>query len=293
MSRDSVYRSEAARRRIHTLYREAMDRLAIDHETRDLRTPFGRTRVTLAGPVTAPPLLVLHGIHASGPYNLALIRPLVDHFRILSPDVPGQAGMSAERPVPRKNHGYGRWMLAVLDALGADRIAVAGMSFGGAIAMDAAAIAPERLSALVLTVPVGILPIPWFRAARTLAPRWIAYHHRPDEAHLRRAVAPLMDDYEADVAHFFGATLREMHWAAVPPGPFRPPELRAFAHPTLVVGARDDLIAPGARLLPRARRLFSNLETFEVPARHIPSSPHRKTICEKARAFLERAVPGD
>jgi len=58
----------------------------------------------------------------------------------------------------RTEPGAGRFahhrdLLAVLDALGIERAVLAGASFGGLVALDAAAVAPQRVVALVLQAP--------------------------------------------------------------------------------------------------------------------------------------------
>ena len=85
------------------------------------------------------------------------LRPLADAgFRAVAPDLPGfgQAALAEGEQAPWTD------VLDTLDALAIDRAALVGNSFGGAVALRVAAVAPERVSALVLvsTPAPGIEP---------------------------------------------------------------------------------------------------------------------------------------
>jgi pimeloyl-ACP methyl ester carboxylesterase len=70
-------------------------------------------------------------------------------FRVLAPDLPGH-GRSAGAP-PASVEAAADWIVALLDAAGVDRAALAGHSLGALIATDVAArAAPARVSRLAL-----------------------------------------------------------------------------------------------------------------------------------------------
>lgn len=60
-----------------------------------------------------------------------------------------------ETPVPTSSWSDADDVLALLDHLGLDAVSVVGSSYGGAIAMELATIAPQRISRLVLLCPGG------------------------------------------------------------------------------------------------------------------------------------------
>jgi pimeloyl-ACP methyl ester carboxylesterase len=106
------------------------------------------------GPDDGVPLLQLHalGPAASGALVGLMAAPLVERgVRILAPDGPGFGG---SEPLPQPDDYAvpalaGRtWALA--DALGLDRVMLAGHSWGGAIACHMAATEPARVRALIL-----------------------------------------------------------------------------------------------------------------------------------------------
>ena len=106
------------------------------------------------GPADGVPLLQLHalGPAASGALVGLMAAPLVERgVRIVAPDGPGFGG---SEPLPDPD-AYAvpelatrTWALG--DALGLERVLLAGHSWGGAIACHMAAAAPARVRALVL-----------------------------------------------------------------------------------------------------------------------------------------------
>jgi pimeloyl-ACP methyl ester carboxylesterase len=109
-----------------------------------------------------PPLLLLHGLGASGfswRHNLA---PLGRHFRVLAPDLPphgrSPAPLSGDYSLKALTSG----VIGFLDRRGLSRVAVAGNSLGGSLALLLARDYPERIAALVLLAPAAALTrLPW------------------------------------------------------------------------------------------------------------------------------------
>ncbi len=115
---------------------------------------------------SGPPLLLLHGLLGySFSWRFAL-PVLAEKATVYAVDMPG-AGFS-DRP----SHASGSFrahserLLRFLDSIGVDSCDLLGTSHGGAIAMRAAALAPERVRSLILVAPVN----PWSAHGRRLAP---------------------------------------------------------------------------------------------------------------------------
>jgi 3-oxoadipate enol-lactonase len=101
------------------------------------------------GPQDAPPLLMLHSLGTDGRVWEPQAEALATRFRVLRPDLRGH-GLTDVTPGPYTIAGMARDVLAALDALGIDRLPVAGLSIGGMIAQNLAHQAPERVTSLVL-----------------------------------------------------------------------------------------------------------------------------------------------
>lgn len=101
-----------------------------------------------------PTVLLLHGSPGSADDLDAVARALAQTYRTLTPDLLC-AGYSAHPP-DCGAAAQARAMLALLDATGADRTFVFAHSYGGAVAIELARSAPERVRALVSYGGIGI-----------------------------------------------------------------------------------------------------------------------------------------
>ena len=94
-----VYRNEAGRQQISSLYSRTLEALPFAHQELDVRTSsFGRVHVVVCGPPQAPPLMLWHGAAAPAPFMLTDCKPLAERYRIYAPDLPcqGNRGLTAQ-----------------------------------------------------------------------------------------------------------------------------------------------------------------------------------------------------
>jgi pimeloyl-ACP methyl ester carboxylesterase len=99
------------------------------------------------GPEGAPVIVFVHGTRVTKSSWRAVTSRLGDCYRCVSVDLPGHGAM-ADRPFNLE--AAVDVVDAALDAEGADRAVVVGLSLGGYVAMAAAARRPERVRGLVL-----------------------------------------------------------------------------------------------------------------------------------------------
>lgn len=112
-----------------------------------------------------PCVVFLHGaMNDHSVWNL-LARWCAHHgFGVLAPDLPGH--MRSEGPALTSVEAMADWLLALLDAAGVQRAALAGQSLGSLVALEAAGRAPERATRLIMlgtcypmTVPEVLLEL--------------------------------------------------------------------------------------------------------------------------------------
>jgi lipase len=105
---------------------------------------------------TGPTVLAAHGITASHMAWLEVAGQLPG-LTLIAPDLRGR-GRSSQLPGPYDFDAHVSDLVAVLDAVGATRVVVAGHSMGGFVAVRLAGDHPERVSRLVLVdggLPLG------------------------------------------------------------------------------------------------------------------------------------------
>jgi 3-oxoadipate enol-lactonase len=202
------------------------------------------------GPADAPLLVLGPSLGANLSAWDVQAAALSDSHRVVRYDHRGH-GRSPAPPGPYEIADLGRDVLAVLDALGAERAHFGGLSLGGMVAMWIASHAPERVDRLVLCCTSARLGPPemWQERARVvreqglaaIAPgvveRWITpAGHAADPERTRRLEAMLAANDPQGYAECCGAIERMDLTGALP----------AISAPTLVIGGAQDRSTPPA-----------------------------------------------
>lgn len=102
------------------------------------------------------PVVFLHGSPGSGD-NADRLAPglLADGRRVIAPDLPGFGRSDRDLPdIGARAHA--RYVLALMDALGVERAHAVGWSNGGAVALNMADLAPDRVASMTLIASVGV-----------------------------------------------------------------------------------------------------------------------------------------
>ncbi|MFD1659060.1 alpha/beta fold hydrolase [Streptomyces caeni] len=243
---------------------------------------------------TGSPVVLVHG---SGPgvtayANWRLTIPaLAERMRVLAPDMAG-FGFS-ERP-EGVSYGLDLWvdqLVGFLDALELPSASIVGNSFGGAIALRAAARHPERVDRLVLMGSAGVpfhltegegLDAVWgyqpsIENMRRLLD--IFAHSRElvtDELAEVRYRASVQPGFQEAFSAMFPAPRQRWADALVTPDE----EISALPHRTLIVHGREDQVIPPANSL----RL---LELIPAAQLHVFGHCGHWTQIEWADAFNE------
>jgi 2-hydroxy-6-oxonona-2,4-dienedioate hydrolase len=103
------------------------------------------------------PLLMIHGSGGGHDQGMAWARPLTaDGIRVIAMSRFGY--LRTPRPADASPEAQADAHVCLLDALGIDKAAIVGVSAGGPSAMQTAIRHPERVTALVLVVPIAYKP---------------------------------------------------------------------------------------------------------------------------------------
>ncbi len=105
-----------------------------------------------------PTIAFVHGALNDHSVFTLLARWAAHHgFGVLALDLPGH--MRSAGPALSSVEAMADWLLAVLDAAGVDRAALAGHSLGSLVALEAAARAPERATRLLMFGTAVPMPV--------------------------------------------------------------------------------------------------------------------------------------
>ena len=270
-----------------------------------------RLNVEVLGPEDGPVLIAHHGGGGIGSLAepKATFGPLADRFRVVVFDARG-CGLSEGIP-PYSHEQWAADVDGLRQWIGAEKIVVAGGSYGGFIALEYAVRYPEHVSAIILrdTSADGSNLELAFENARNQDrveidwERFNRYWHGEvhDDADLKQLWSELIPlyDYEYDpekstAAVEAGIYRHEAHnwcfqhnWGAYD----LKADLPSVTVPTLVTVGRKDWVTPVsssetiASLMPNAE-----LVIFERSG-HSPQVEERELFQQTIRAFADRAVP--
>ncbi|RZJ07503.1 MAG: alpha/beta fold hydrolase [Acidovorax sp.] len=103
------------------------------------------------------PIVLLHGIFAEKDHWVDFARPLTSQHRVIAPDIPGFGESTRRDDQPYDYAAHTARLAAFLDALGLQRVHLAGNSMGGTIAALFAVQHPERVASVAfIGAPHGI-----------------------------------------------------------------------------------------------------------------------------------------
>lgn len=284
-----VWKNEAARGRLEEWYERFRARIPAPTEGRSVPTRHGPSHVLLAGPADAPPLVVLHAMRTGSAHLLSELGPLLDRFRVVAPDLPGQSVRGPQVRLSLRDDAHALWLRDVLDGLGLGTVDLFGVSWGGFVARLAASTFPDRVRRLALLVPAGIASGSVWKGLTRMALPMLRYRLRPTEANLRRLLDPLITTWDADWAAYMGDTLRDMPMDLRIPPVATDDELRRLTMPVLVIGAADDLSFPGEAVVRRVKAVVPHAEGEVIPgSKHCPpTTPEfRSWLAGRLSAFL-------
>jgi pimeloyl-ACP methyl ester carboxylesterase len=125
-----------------------------------LRTPVGKLSVLSAG--QGETLLCAHGLGGTKASFLPTVSALADSYRVVALDLPGFGESSKPIGAPYDAPWFARSMFATMDALGLEKVHLAGNSMGGRVAIEAGLMDRERIESLVLLSPA----LAWLRDRR-------------------------------------------------------------------------------------------------------------------------------
>ena len=270
-----------------------------------------RLRVEDLGPKDAPLIIAHHGGGGIGSLKEPrdTFGPLSDEYRVIVFDA---RGCGTSEAVPPYSH---QQRAADVDALrewaGAEKVTVAGGSYGGFIAMEYALAYPERIQALMLrdTAADGKNLEVAFENARNqnrIEIQWDNFNRYwtgriRDDADLKQCWSEMIGLYDHDYDP-------ERSTRAVEEGTYRheahnwcfqhnwgnydlKDRLGSIAVPVLVTVGRHDWVTPVScsetisRLVPNAE-----LVIFEKSG-HSPQKEERELFQQVIRSFMHRAVP--
>lgn len=278
MPSSSIYRSRAARERVHEWCEERLAAWPAPHLRRQVATSAGLTSVVRTEPVPKPgraAIVLIPGTNMNAAVSLAFAEALSRVAPLIVLDVPGQPGLSAgERPHRHRMNAYGRWLTEILPQVASEPAVVVGHSLGGAIALASGS---ELIAGRVLVSTAGLVRLRVGASVLGATAPWLLRPSVPRAERLVRHMsspgAPVSDELSRWMA-LVGTSCR----SSLAPSPLPAAVLaRARRVPNMVAAGSDDVFLPPARLGPAAEQwLGTDLRVVDGAGHLLPEeSPER------------------
>jgi pimeloyl-ACP methyl ester carboxylesterase len=246
-------------------YDAAIKRWPVPYEEMNISSRFGLTHVVVSGPRDAPPLVLLHGYWATLTMWTPNVADFTKDYRVYAVDVMGQPSKSIPGEPIRNAEDYVAWLTATLNGLHLDRVSLAGMSYGGWIALTYAVAAPERVQKLVLLSPAGSL-LPIVRQFSLRAMLMLFFPTRFTTNSFMGWLS-IKDNPGDNIVELMYLGLKHFRMPqGVMPTVFSDSDLRALHVPTLLLLGEREVIYDPAIALARARELCPDFEGDLVPS---------------------------
>lgn len=242
-----------------------------------------------------PAVLLLHAFPLSGAMWRAQVAALRDRYRLIVPDLRGFGGSDAP-PGSYTMDQQADDVVALLDQLGLDQVALCGLSMGGYIALALMRSHPARVRALALCDTRAGADSEEGKAGREANAR-LAEERGPAaiaDKMIPGLVAPgapqeLRDELRALIvansADGIAGALRGMAQR-----PDSAPGLAAIAAPTLVVVGAEDTLTPPAEARALHEAIAGSRLVEIAGAGHLANMERPAEFTAALRAFLDEAL---
>lgn len=228
------------------------------------------------GTAGSPALVCLHGVTNQGRHFAGLAERLADRFHVVALDLRGHGASTWEPPWNLEQH-----VADVLEAAPAERTTWLGHSFGGRIAYEVAAAAPDRVDRLVLLDPairipphVGLMAAENARPDRSYVTFQEGIDRRYEESVLTTAPRELVESelrlhlLPDDDGRFRYRYCQSAVVAAYGEMTREPPPFDRVRIPTLLVLGETSYLPYDELLEPHTTAAGDLLEVVQLPAGH-------------------------
>ncbi|TXK70259.1 alpha/beta fold hydrolase [Paenibacillus sp. N3.4] len=152
----TIYRNKSGAKEA---FIQAYDRTLLEWdvpvESTYVDTFFGKTHILISGPTDAEPLILFHGFGFSSTMWIENMKQLSKSYRTFSVDFIGDINKSEAIRQIKDKEECARWFREVLSGLGIQKTHIAGLSYGGFIALVLAIHAPQFINKMVVMSPAA------------------------------------------------------------------------------------------------------------------------------------------
>ncbi len=257
---ESLYKSPIHKKAILEIYQEKLDELNIDYHYKEVMTQFGETNIVVTGDVKNPPLVLVHGSNGCAPIGLEIFPKLTQKYQVFAVDVIAQPNRSAETRPSMKDNSYGKWMNEVMEKMNLTEVTIVGFSFGGLIIWKTLVENESRIKEAFLICPAGIVNGNPLKAIFNVFIPMKRYMWTKKVKFVEGFLNALFTERDEFAVKFLSKVFLDFKMDFSPIPTIKESEAKKITIPLTIIGADDDLIFPGEKLLKRAKSIFPSLK---------------------------------
>jgi pimeloyl-ACP methyl ester carboxylesterase len=255
-----LYKSPVHKKVILKIYQEKLDELNIDYHFKEVMTQFGKTNIVVTGNAENPPLVLVHGSNGCAPIGLEIFPKLAQKYQVFAVDVIAQPNRSSETRPSMKDNSYGKWMNEVMEKMNLKGVTMVGFSFGGLIIWKTLVENESRIKEAFLICPAGIVNGNPLKAIFKVFIPMKRYMWTKKIKFVERFLSALFTERDEFAVKFLSKVFLDFEMDFSPIPTIKENEAKKITIPLTIIGADDDLIFPGAKLLKRAKSIFPSLK---------------------------------
>ncbi len=261
MSTQSIYKTAAGEQAVMALYDRALEQWPVPYQTRQIETRHGATFVIACGDESAPPLVLLHGAGTNSAIWIGDAADYSRRCRVYAVDILGEAGKSAHNRPDWETPAYAEWLEDVFAALQIEQAFLMGISQGGWTALRFATLHPQRIRALVLLTPGGVVPDKASFLLKAVVFTLLGRrgnHRMMRLVYGRQPIPPGVEEVMTTVTSNFRGRMGVLPI-------FSDEELRRLAMPTLLLIGAEDALRDANKITARLRQCLPRLTAVTLP----------------------------
>jgi pimeloyl-ACP methyl ester carboxylesterase len=256
----SLYKSEFGKNEILNLYNQKLKELEIDYKYRVIDTDFGKTNIIVAGDLTKPPLIIIHGSNGCAPIALETYPTLSKKFQIFAIDVLAQPNKSAETRLSMKDNSYGLWINELINKLELKNVTMAGFSFGGLIILKTLIQNESNIKEVFLSAPAFIVNgNPLIALFKIFIPMK-RYIKTKKTKYLEKFLESLFSEKDEFAHNYLSKVFLYFNMDFSPIPVIKKEEALFIKTPITLIVAKKDIIFPGVKMMKRANKIFPSLK---------------------------------
>lgn len=284
----SIYKTPEAKIEIMKLYEQKLASCSIRTSCLYVDTFAGKTHVTIMGDKSKPPIVVLHGVNAGGPFALEAVQNLKNKYAIYAIDTIGQTTKSAETKLSLKGDAYAQWLLETMDKIGLEKASIIGISYGAFLLQKLMVYQPQKITKAIFIVPSGLVNIGRAKLIQKLAYPLAKFFLTKKDKYLFK----FMDNFyqkkgKSDIA-FQKNILLGVKMSYRRPPLLKAKEVQNLDIPVYAIVAENDIFFPSEKTIKKCNEIFKGFKDYYIlkNSKHIPNKSTYPEIEKKIEKWL-------